>query len=380
MKRLFLILLIVSIFLFIGCSKSIIKITFDNDINSHLIFGGKPERNFYYPLQLSDSLKLLWEEDVYGSFSNSSVVVKDSIIFTSDLGGRIHCFDLKTGKQLGVLRSKGSVFSAPLISNYKLIYALVIDGENRTELIFYDLYEGKELFNYEINGRVISEMILDQDNVILCAENGEVIKVSSAAKKIWSTKIKSKIYSNPALSNDRILIADIDGNFIALDSKSGNVIFSAKVSGPVFSGITVKNSNAFFADNNGTVYCLDILDGKKNWQFENNNRIKSNPALDDSNVYIGDLSGNIFSLSQENASLNWVTKLDGIISSTPVITNNKLLVVNLDRTFSILNKRDGSVDKTFTLKGRGKLSPVIYGNMLILGYDDGILSAYEFIN
>lgn len=379
MKRSALILLVFSIIVLLGCSKSLIKITFDNDEKSHLMFGRNPGRDFYYPVELSDSLKLLWEEDVYGSFSNSSVVVKDSLIFTSDLGGRIHCFDLLTGKQLGVLRSKGSVFSAPLISNYKIIYALVIDGENKTELIIYDLYEGKELFNFEISGRVVSEMILDQDNIILCTENGEVIKISSAAKKIWSTKIKSKIYSNPALLNDRIFITDIDGNFLAIDSKSGNVIYKNKISGPVFSGITVKNNNAFFADNNGVVYCVDISNGKLIWQFESGNRIKSNPALDDINIYIGDLSGNIYSIDQVSGVINWETKLDGVISTTPAITNNKILVVNLDRSFSILNKHNGSINKSFKLNGRGKLSPVLYGNILILGYDDGILSAYEII-
>ena len=380
MERLLLYILVISISFLLGCSKSLIKITFDDDEKSHLMFGGNPSRNFYYPIQLSDSLKPLWEKDVYGSFSNSSVVVKDSIIFTSDLGGRIHCFDLISGKALGLLRSKGSVFSAPLISNYKIIYALVIDGENKTELIIYDLFEGKELFDVEIDGRVISEMILDQDNIILCTENGEVIKISSGAKKIWSTKIRSRIYSSPALSNNKIFISDIDGNFLAIDSESGKLIYKSKISGPIFSGITVKNNKAFFADNNGTVYCVDISNGKLIWQFDCGNRIKSNPALEDNNLYIGDLSGNMYSINQVNGELNWKTRLSGIISCTPAITQNKLVVVNLDRSFSILNKKDGSIAKTFKLNGRGKLSPVIYGNVLIIGYDDGLLSAYEIIH
>lgn len=379
MKRFDLIVSIIPLILILGCSKSLIKINFDNDDNAHLMFGGDPSRNFYYPVEISDSLKLLWEEDVYGSFSNSSVIVKDSLIFTSDLGGRIHCFDLLTGKQLGVLRSKGSIFSAPLISNYKIIYALVIDGEKKTELIIYDLFEGKELFNFEIGGRVVSEMILDSDNIILCTENGEIIKVSSAAKKIWTTKIKSKIYSNPALLNDKIFVADIDGKFTAINKKNGSVVYKHKISGPVFSGITIKNNKAFYADNNGVIYCLDVSDGKLIWQYESGQRIRSNPALDGQNLYIGDLSGNLYSINQENGLLNWKTQLDGLISSTPAITNNNVIVVNLDRSFSILNKEDGSITKTFKLNGRGKLSPLIYGNTLLIGYDDGILSAYEII-
>ncbi|MDT3696832.1 MAG: PQQ-binding-like beta-propeller repeat protein [Ignavibacterium sp.] len=372
-------IILISIIFFYGCAKSLIKISFDKDENQHLMFGGSSGRNFYNPVEVSDSLIEVWNQDVYGGFNNSSVVVKDSLIFTSDLGGRIFCFDVYSGRQIGVLRSKGSVFSAPLIRNYNLVYALVIDNENKTELIIYDLFRGLELFNIEIKGRVLSEMILENDNIILCTERGEVQKITIAAKEIWSTKTNSKNYSNPALADNKILLSDINGNFIALDYQTGKIIYKNKIAGPVFSGITTKDDKAFFADNNGVVYCVDILSGKLIWNYDTGDRIISNPALDDNNLYIGNLRGNLYSINQNNGSLNWVTKLDGLIQSTPLITSSKIIAVNLNRSFSILNKLDGSIRKTIELNGRGKLSPVLYDNILIIGYDDGKLSAYEFI-
>lgn len=379
MKQFLSLIILISVIFIYGCAKSLIKISFDKDENQHLMFGGNSGRNFYYPVEVSDSLVEIWNQDVYGSFDNSSAVVKDSLIFTSDLGGRIFCFDVYSGKQVGILRSKGSVFSAPLIKNYNLVYALVIDNENKTELIFYDLFRGVELFNVEIKGRVLSEMILESDNIILCTENGEVQKLSIGAKEIWSTKINSKNYSNPALADNRILLADINGNFIALDYQTGKIIYKNKIAGPVFSGITVKEGKAFFADNNGIVYCVDILSGKLIWNYNTGDRIRSNPALDDYDLYIGNLKGNLYSIDQNNGLLKWMTKLEGVIQSTPVITKNKIITVNLNRSFSILNKLDGSISKTIELNGRGKLSPVLYDNILIIGYDDGKLSAYEFV-
>lgn len=78
--------------------------------------------------------------------------------------------------------------------------------------------------------------------------------------------------------------------------------------------------------------------------------------------------------------LNWKAKLGGLIQSTPLITKNKIVVVNLNKSFSIVNKSDGSISKTIELDGRGKLSPVLYNNILLIGYDDGKLAAYEFVN
>jgi hypothetical protein len=37
------------------------------------------------------------------------------------------------------------------------------------------------------------------------------------------------------------------------------------------------------------------------------------------------------------------------------------------------------VTKTIELEGRGKFSPVLIDNKLIIGYDDGMIRAYEFV-
>ncbi|MDY0082702.1 MAG: hypothetical protein RBR74_05930, partial [Ignavibacteriaceae bacterium] len=89
MKQFLSLIILLSALFIYGCAKSLIKISFDQDEKQQLMFGGSPDRNFYSPIEVSDSLIEIWNQDVYGSFNNSSVVIKDSLIFTSDLGGRV---------------------------------------------------------------------------------------------------------------------------------------------------------------------------------------------------------------------------------------------------------------------------------------------------
>ena len=362
-----------------GCAKSLIQVILNDDKNSHPMFGKTNAREFYVPVNISDSLEFIWEEDAHGSFTNSSVVYKDSIIFVSDLGGRIHCFDLLTGKQIGMLRSKGTVYSTPLIYNYKLIYALCDNKDEETQLIFYDMNDGKELFISEIEGRVLTQMLIEDGDVILCTENGSVQKISSAGKNIWQFDTKSKLYCNPALINEVVLVGNDNGEIVAVNSRTGLEVYRKKIAAPFYSGITINESSAYIADNEGVIYSFDVDNCNVNWSYDTKSRILMNPAVDAENVYIGNLKGELYSINKLSGKLNWKSDLGGLLNSTPLITNNRIIMINLNRYFSIINKENGLITKTIELEGRGKLSPVLIDNKLIIGYDDGMIRAYEFV-
>ena len=379
MKKIIPIIFVLMIFMLAGCAKSLIKLVFNDDRDSHLMFGKNPERNFFVPIVISDSLKEAWENEVFGGFTNNSVIYKDSIIITGDLGGRIHCFNIVNGKQVGVIKTKGSVYSTPLIINYKLVYALVDQTENITELIYYDMYNGIELKTIEIEGRVLSQMILDHEDLVLCTENGYVKKYSGNGDLIWEYDAKSGLYANSALIDSNLLIANVKGEIISLNSARGKLNYRIKFNAPFFSGITIDSSLAYIADNEGVLYSFNVTDGKKLWSYKTSSRIIMNPAVDRHNVYIGNLRGDLYALDKLSGDLLWKTDLDGSLNSTPLITENLIVISNLFKKFSFIDKTNGFCVKDYELDARCRLSPVIINKRLIIGYDDGVLKAYDFV-
>lgn len=379
MKKILLIISVLSILVFGGCAKSLIKLVLSDDEDSQLMFGNNSARVFYNPITVSDSLQEIWECEVYGGFTNNSVIYKDSIIFVGDLGGRIHCFNVETGKQVGVLKSKGSVYSTPLIIKYKLIYALVDQNDDLTELIFYDMLNGIELDNIEIEGKVITQMLLDKNEFILCTENGSVKKFKDNGDLIWEFDTKSKIYANPALFDNNLLVANDKGEIISINAKTGILNFKVKIGSSFFSGITIEKHFGYVADNNGIIYYFNINDGKIVWSYKSSSRIMMNPAIDEQNLYIGNLKGDLYAIDKEFGKLLWKSELDGSFNSTPLITKNRIVISNLSKKFTLIDKLNGNVVKDFELDGRCRLSPIIVKNKLIIGYDDGVLRAYEFI-
>ena len=373
------IILMLSFALLFGCAKSIIKISAKKDDNPFRMFGKVPSREFYVPINVSDSLNLVWENSVNGSFSNSSVSIYDELVFANDLSGRIYCFRLNDGKQLGKVKYKGAVYSAPIPFNDLIIFPVAIEKENLTELVYYDYSAGEELEIIELPGRVLTEMIGVEDGVIFNTESGAVFKFDIHGNKIWETYTKVPTRSSPSMEKNLFIFGNDDGEIISLNSSTGDSVYVSDIGGSFFSGSTIVDNVIYIGNNNGKLYAINLDSGKVIWEFDSEARILMTPSVDYENVIFGNLEGNLFSLNRNDGTLNWKTKFRGVLNATPLLTDNLVVVPEVFFSFHLVDKKDGSIIKDFHLDGRAKYSPVYYKDFLFIGYDNGNLSAYEFV-
>jgi outer membrane protein assembly factor BamB len=371
----------VVLLLIAGCARSVIKYVAITDDNPYQMFGKIPSRDFFSPESISDSLLLKWESESYGSFPNSSVSVYENLVFVNDLSGRIFCFQIETGKRIGSVKyTYGSVVSTPVPFRNKVIFPVAIEKENLTELVFYDYSIGKELVNIELPGRALTQMIAVDEDVLLTTEVGSAFRYNLSGKKIWETHTRVPTRSSPALANNLFVFGNDTGEIIALNASSGDSVYVKKIGGQFFSGLTVSENIIYAGNNNGSVYALSIADGNLIWQFDTRSRILMSPAVDDHSLYIGNLKGSFFSIDKFTGEENWRTDFNGILNTTPLVTENIVILPDVLFAIHLLDKQNGNVLKSIPLKGRAKLSPVIHKNILFIGFDDGVIRAYEFFH
>jgi hypothetical protein len=84
-------------------------------------------------------------------------------------------------------------------------------------------------------------------------------------------------------------------------------------------------------------------------------------------------------LNKYNGNENWKTDFNGILNTTPLITENIIILPNVLFEIHFLDKQSGLLIHSIPLEGRAKLAPVIHRNILFIGYDDGVIRAYEFV-
>lgn len=363
-----------------GCARSGIKYATKLDDNPYRMFGKEPSRVFYFSENISDSLVTKWESEAYGGFTNSSISAYEDLVFINDLAGRIFCYNIETGKRIGYLKySSGSVFSTPVPFRSKVIFPVALEKDNLTELIIYDYNIGKELEDIELPGRVLTQMLVVDDDILFTTEVGIAYRFDSNGRKKWETHTRTPTRSSPVLINNLFIFGNDKGEIIALDATNGDSVYVRKIDGHFFSGLTVSDQIIYAGNDNGKVYALNANNGDIIWEFDTGLRIKMEAAVDEQNVYIGNLNGSFFAINKKSGELNWKTKLVGILNVTPLVTSNMIILPNVLFSFHLLDKETGVVKKTIKLDGRAKLSPVIHRNTLFIGFDDGVIRAYEFV-
>ena len=363
-----------------GCARSVIKYATKLDETPYQMYGKTPSREFYLPVSISDSLVLKWESEANGSFPNSTVSIYEDLVFINDLSGRIFCYNIDSGKKIGSLKySSGGVYSTPIPFRTKIIFPVALEKDNLTDLIIYDYSQGDELEDIELPGRVLTQMIAVNDEILFTTEVGIAFKFSSSGKKIWETHTRVPTRSSPALVNDLFIFGNDDGEIIALNSSTGDSVYVSKIGGHFFSGLTISDSVIYAGNENGSVYALKADDGEIIWKFDTGARIKMEPSTDVQNIYIGNLNGNFYSINKLTGVENWRTDFSGILNTTSLVTENLIILPDVLYEIHFLDKQSGNIVKSIPLDGRAKLSPVIHKNILFIGFDDGVIRAYEFV-
>ncbi len=360
-----------------GCLPSVIKVEVKNDPLPYDMFGKVPQRDFYDPVTIGDSLIKKWETDVHGGLTNSSFTNYDSCVFINDLSGWVTCLDLNTGDHLGRIKNKGSVFSSPVIDYPLIIFPLVVINDNYTELYFYNYVLGKTERKIKIEGKVSSQLIKINDGVIFVTEDGKVFRYDNRGKKIWETNTKSKCYSSPSMFNKIIFFGNDNGEIISINSDNGKIIYNKKIGGPFYGSSSISGNTAYIGNNEGILFAFNLNSGNVAWKFSTGSEIITTPVIDNNSVFTANMSGDLFSLNKINGKLNWSTEAGGVINSTPLLTNNYLIVPNLDSRLDFVSVSNGKIIKSYILEGHARLSPVIIKNKLLIGYDNGIVGAYE---
>lgn len=211
------------------------------------------------------------------------------------------------------------------------------------------------------NGQILASPVV-LDNILVTADSVGLVRAMDAASgtEIWSFKMGQGVESTPAMSEDRVYVADKSGTLNAFTlrppGKTGVVEHTASV-GPNPSGITLSENGLFVGNGNGEVKAFFASTLTPLWTFSVSSAfeefttdattgavtcktplpvgaIRGAPAVYDGRVYFGSFNGFVFSVNEAGGGfekpdgtpapitvtkLQWMFKTGGIVVSSPAI-------------------------------------------------------------
>lgn len=190
----------------------------------------------------------------------------------------------------------------------------------------------------------------------------------------------------PAVSQQQVVAADVDGNVYAFQRDNGDELWEKDTGLPVTAGVTLANNTVLFGTKDGNAVALSAKDGSLLWQTQLSSTILSVPVSNGRLAIFQTQDGQIAALDLTTGKRLWsytvsVPKLVLRGGSTPLIHEGVVYVGLASGQVVALNLSDGSRlwnQQVAEPKGRSALDRLVdINNNLIINRGGLFVSTYQ---
>lgn len=170
---------------------------------------------------------------------------------------------------------------------------------------------------------------------------------AAPVERLWSADVgkgdaKKFLVLAPALYEERLYAADIEGHVTAYAAANGRALWSVEVGEPIGAPVGFGEGLVLVGSKNAHVFALGADDGKLQWRGEVSSEILGRPAAGAGVVVVQTIDGRVFGLSARDGRRLWV---------------------------------ETRTEPALSLRGTG--SPLIVGKLVLAGFANGKLLAAE---
>lgn len=203
--------------------KALWKIETDNYVNGtpsiqdgKIVFGGCDGM-----IRVVDPLTGNQKDTIeIGVYIAASPALTGDMAYFGDYDGTIFGLNIRTKKMVWEIpgnEQSGSVLAVPAVGNN-----FVVIGNEDKYLYCYNASNGKLIWKYRTNGRIVGSAVVTKTKVLFTSMDGTVnILGLTDGKKLWSFNAGTAVSSSPAVTEGRFFILTEDGRLLAFGQNSG---------------------------------------------------------------------------------------------------------------------------------------------------------------
>ena len=251
-----------------------------------------------------------------------------------------------------------------------IIWNLSFDGEN-------------EIGNFEPG--------FSSQNLFFADSEGTLSSISlKSGEKEWSIELNF-LASGTAAGFGILVVADVDGNVIALDQKDGSQLWSTNVKGEILSKSVIDTQIVVVKSGSGELIGLNRVTGEIEWSYRSKLppltvRGSSSPVLSDDKIFVSFDNGRLGVFDINSGFPLWdgaisyasgTSELDNLIDgdSSPVIEGGLVYTTNYQgnlNIFDIAQKRSVWTSETSSF-----YSPLIMRGLLIVAEANSTIKSFS---
>jgi eukaryotic-like serine/threonine-protein kinase len=274
--------------------------------------------------------KLNWKYMTDGGIVSRPIVVGDNVCFGSE-DHRIHMVSARTGTVQWTYFTRGPIRSSPCIA-----HGHIFIGSDDFNLHAINLSSGRAVWNTGCGAPIRSTPIILNDSICFGNEAGDFFCLDFRGLVRWRFKAKRAITSSPAIAENLILFASLDGYLYALDVKSGWLVWRFRMDKGSISSPCIHNNSAFVGSIDGNIYAVDLRTAKEIWRFQTGHQVNGSPIIHKEMLYCSSVDGSLYCLDPQTGELKWKFACDKPLTASPVAYDQVIFIGSTNHLFYAL--------------------------------------------
>ena len=317
----------------------------------------------------------------------STPAVKGGRVYVTTHDRRIVALDAETGNVIWEQIDAAPIDSSPAVTDDYLFY-----GSRGKRVIALDADTGEFRWEFVAEANPTMGSALVEDGVVYIGSGDENIYALDAltGEEIWRFATMDWITNTPALSDDKLVVASMDGRVTIYDTDTGKRRFASRVitRSVVGSPIIIEDS-IYVPYRDGRLISINLnetefplsakwftlktqlyvwalmghpgLPKGFNWSVRLGGTIMNTPAADGDTLFVSTQEGRLMAVDRHTGDRLWVYKTDGKSLSTPTIVNDLILVGDRDGVLHAVDSSSGVERWTLQVAEHSLSTPVVAG-------------------
>lgn len=268
--------------------------------------------------------KFQWKYPAEAGIASKPWVSEGMVVFGS-IDKVVYCVDVKTGRLLWTLPTKGKIFSSP----YGALGHIFIGSDDRHLYAVHQM-SGRRAWTYGADGEIRARPLVTDSLIIFACNMGLVYALTLDRSIRWRFPTRRGILASPIVHEGLVFVGSLDGNFYAIDARSGWSAWKYRTNGAIVSTAAVWDNMVYFGSVDGYIYALDSGDGRVVWRYQTEGQVTGAASLYEGALYVGGVDGGLYCLDAHSGVVRWRYQTDGPITGAPEINDSIIYVGSSD--------------------------------------------------
>lgn len=329
-------------------------------------------RAYVTTAKLPEKLEVIWEYWEPKCSYETSPVVCDGRVVTTDLDGMVRCLQWSDKKLLWKTPTKFGFTASPSIRDGK-IYV----GDNDGMFRRFDLATGAIDWEYQANAQIDSAANFQGQQVIFGSQDASVYSLNTADGSLaWKHTIDDQVRCSIVVDAGRTAVAGCDAILHVIDANNGNGLAKIELTSQTAVAPAMVGPLAYFGMESGEFVCASMEEKKILWTWKDDRQeasIRGSAAVADDVVVFGNRGNRVVCLDRMTGEVRWTYRTKRSVEGSALIVGERIYVGDSVGNFMVLGLKDGNLIQNIELSGGITSAPCLSGNRLFVATQEGIV-------